>query len=73
MLTENAQTSRDSSHLFTIRVWVESANHDTRQVRIQVKHVHSGAARTFLQWAQAIEFIQTRVEDDRSKSTMIEG
>ena len=53
MIIERKPKAPDSSHLFTIRVWVESANQDTRQVRIQVKHVLSGATRTFLQWSQA--------------------
>lgn len=43
-----------------IGVWVESASHDT--IRIQVKHVLSGATRTFLQWSQVIEFIEAEVE-----------
>jgi hypothetical protein len=66
MLIEDKHKSPDSSHLFTIRVWVESVNKDTRQVRIQVKHVLSGATHTFLQWAQVIEFIEAQLLEHAS-------
>jgi hypothetical protein len=66
MLVENKHKSPDSSHLFTIRVWVESVDQETKKVRIHVKHVLSGANRTFLQWSEAIEFIETQLLEHTS-------
>jgi hypothetical protein len=62
MLISDKHKSSDSSHLFTIRVSVEAGNEDTRQVRIQVKHVLSGANHTFLEWSHVIDFIEDRVK-----------
>jgi hypothetical protein len=70
MIMEDKPKTPDSSHLFTIRVWVESVNQDTRQVRIQVKHVLSGATRTFLQWPQAIAFIEAQIQEKGSSNAM---
>jgi hypothetical protein len=56
----------DPSQLFTIRVWTESVDQDTRQMRIQVKHVLSGATRTFIQWSQVIEFIESQLLEHTS-------
>lgn len=62
---EDKHKSPDSSHLFTIRVWVESVSPDAGQLRIQVKHVLSGANGTFLQWPKAIAFIDAQVSEHR--------
>lgn len=70
MIIEGKPKTTDSSHLFTIRVWVESVNQDTSQVRIQVKHVLSGATRTFLQWSQAIDFIEAQIQETGSSNTI---
>jgi hypothetical protein len=67
---EGNPKTADSSQLFTIRVWMESVNPDTRQVRIQVKHVLSGATRTFLQWPAVIAFIETQIQEKGSMNTM---
>jgi hypothetical protein len=69
MIVEGKPKSPDSSHLFTIRVWVESVDQDNRQLRIQVKHVLSGATRTFLQWSQAIAFIEAQIQEKGSINT----
>lgn len=66
MVIKEKPTTPDPSQLFTVRVWTESVNQDTKQVRIQVKHVLSGATRTFLQWFQVIEFIQAKLPEYRS-------
>jgi hypothetical protein len=67
---EGKPKTADSSQLFTIRVWIESVNPDTRQVRIQVKHVLSGATRTFLQWPAVIAFIETQTQVQGSIDTL---
>jgi len=51
------------SQLFTVRVWVESTQDGNRQMRVQVKHVLSGATRTFREWSQVIAFIEKRLQD----------
>jgi hypothetical protein len=61
MLIRDTHKPSNSSHLFTIRVWGESVNQNTRLVRIQVKHVVSGANRTFLEWSQVIEFVEAQL------------
>ena len=70
MTLEGKPKTSGSSQLFTIRVWIESVNPDTRQVRIQVKHVLSGATRTFLQWPSVIAFIETQIQENGSINTM---
>jgi hypothetical protein len=47
----------DPSQLFTVRVWKESVQDGNMQVRIQVKHVLSGATGTFPEWSQVIAFV----------------
>jgi hypothetical protein len=67
MTKEEKQETPDSSHLFTVRVWVEQLNSEERQVRIQVKHVLSGAMRTFIRWPKAIAFIMAQIEENLAK------
>ena len=52
----------DSSQLFTLRVWKESVHDGNPQVRVQVKHVLSGATRTFREWSHVIAFIVERMQ-----------
>jgi hypothetical protein len=59
--------------MLTIRVWIESVNQNTRQMRIQVKHVLSGATRTFLQWSQVIEFIEAQLAESGPNQARMEG
>jgi hypothetical protein len=66
MATKEKTKTSDPSQLFTLRVWTESVNQDNRQIRVQVKHVLSGATRTFLQWSQVIEFIDAQLLEHRS-------
>jgi hypothetical protein len=57
-----APAMSDPSQLFTVRVWKESVQDGNPQVRIQVKHVMSGARRTFREWSQVIAFIVERMQ-----------
>jgi hypothetical protein len=52
----------DPSQLFTVRVWKESVQHGSPQVRVQVKHVLSGATRTFSEWSQVLAFIVEKMQ-----------
>jgi hypothetical protein len=54
-----------NSHLFTLRVWVESSNDEKLQVRVQIKHVLSGTTRNFLNWSHMIDFIEDRLNDGK--------
>ncbi len=54
--------SSAASQLFTVRVWVESKHDGSTQVRVQVKHVLSGATRTFREWSQVVAFITARLQ-----------
>jgi hypothetical protein len=51
------------SQLFTVRVWVEPSQDGGTQMRVQVKHVLSGATRTLREWSQVIAFIENRLQD----------
>jgi hypothetical protein len=62
---DNNLRTADASQLFTVRVWVERMGQDARHVRIQVKHVLSGSTRTFLEWRQAIDFIEARIDESK--------
>lgn len=61
--------SSAASQLFTVRVWVESAQGGSRQVRVEVKHVLSGASRTFREWSQVVAFIEDRLQDGETPPT----
>lgn len=58
------------SELFTVRVWVKSTQDGNTQVRAQVKHVLSGAARTFREWSQVIAFIEAKLQDREADPTV---
>ena len=55
----------NQSQLFTVRVWVETAQDGGAQLRVQVKHVLSGAIRTFREWSQVIAFIEGRLQGNQ--------
>jgi len=62
-LTDNYPPAMsDPSQLFTVRVWKESVQDGSPQVRVQVKHVLSGATRTFREWSQVVAFIVERMQ-----------
>lgn len=46
-----ASSARPRTHLFTVRVWLEDLGDGRVEWRGQVKHVLSGEARHFRDWA----------------------
>lgn len=60
------------SQLFTVRVWVESKPGGDAQVRVEVKHVLSGATRSSREWSQVVAFIEDRLHD-READLTVEG
>lgn len=64
---DNHSTSMpEPSQLFTVRVWVESGENGIKQIRIQVKHVMSGATRTYREWSQVVDFLTANLQASES-------
>jgi hypothetical protein len=53
-----AQATSDSSHLFLVRLWPDSADPARHEWYGRVQHVVSGEAHTFEDWATLIEWLR---------------
>ncbi len=51
------------SQLFTIRLWIEHLEERQQEYRGQVKHVVSGATRSFREWADLEAFLIRTFDD----------
>lgn len=66
MTVEKAQR-RDSSHLFTVRLWGETVSEGRTEWRGKVQHVLSGESRYFRDWPTLVAFLvdaSARLEPD---------
>jgi hypothetical protein len=68
MNSDNHQRNQ-SSHLFTVRVWIEALGYGQTEVRGQVQHVLSGETHYFRDWSKMIAYVlaklqQTDTSDD---------
>jgi hypothetical protein len=68
MIGNDPFDSSVNSHLFTLRVWIESSNDERLQVRVQIKHILSGTTGNFLKWSQVIDFIVGRLNDGKDNT-----
>ena len=50
-----------STHLFTVRLWVERFGADQHEVRIQVRYILSGETRYFRAWSDVVAFLLAKV------------
>ena len=57
-----------SSHLFTMRLWIESVGGGKREVRYQVKHILSGETRYFRDWYALATFLLEKSIVEKSES-----
>lgn len=57
-----------SSHLFTVRLWVEELGEGQSEVRMQVKHILSGETRYFRQWAEIELYLLAKLEHPGSSN-----
>lgn len=57
----NREHPRPSSHLFTVRVWVEVLGSGQREMRYKVQHVLSGETRYFREWAALLGYLTAKV------------
>jgi hypothetical protein len=61
---DNQQPQRHpQSHLFTVRLWVESLGHGHGEVRMQVRHVLSGETCYFREWPLLLSFLLAKMEE----------
>lgn len=56
-------TEQPQSHLFTVRIWLDSAGKPQLAWRGKVQHPASGAWRHFQNWDALVAFLQTKVEE----------
>lgn len=65
MLMDNTEPlpQHSQSHLFTVRLWVETLSHHQSEVRIQVKHVLSGETRYFRDGELVLAYLLTKVQE----------
>jgi hypothetical protein len=54
----------DQTHLFTVRIWREALDDDTREIRGRVKHVPTGRWRHFRTWNDLRTFLDTLSDDN---------
>lgn len=62
----NTSTQRHlypSTHLFTVRLWVEALGEGQGEVRMQVQHVLSGETRYFREWKPLISYLLTTMQE----------
>jgi hypothetical protein len=64
LLMDNQQPQRHpQSHLFTVRLWVESLGHGQEEVRMRVRHVLSGETHYFREWPRLLSFLLAKMEE----------
>lgn len=54
---------RPSTHLFTVRLWVEAWGHGQGEVRMQVQHVLSGETRYFRDWSAVVTYMIMKLQE----------
>ena len=52
-----------SSHLFTVRLWMEELGNSQTEWRGQVQQVLTGEKRYFRDWSTLIEFLMMRLQE----------
>lgn len=62
MPTSRTDDPWSRSQLFTVRVWVEEADADHCEVRMQVRHVLSGETRYFSAWPPLIVYLLSKLD-----------
>ena len=50
------------SQFFTVRVWYDEAGTSEQEIRIQVRHVLSGATQYFNNWRSLIEYVLAKLD-----------
>ena len=54
---------RPRSHLFTVRLWLESLGDGQTEWRGKVQHVPSGEARYFRKWSSLVIFLERALSE----------
>ncbi len=62
--------SPPASHLFTLRIWGASQPGENGPMRMQVKHLMTGATHTFQQWSEVRRFIEAIVLEGEPDSPL---
>ena len=58
------------SHLFTIRMWMESHGDGQVEPRGQVQYVLSGERRPFRDWSTLVEYLEAKVRELDEQETL---
>lgn len=70
----NREPWRPSSHLFTVRLWVEALGSGQREMRYKVQHVLSGETRYFRDGSVLLGYLTAKVrqleEEDKGGGEM---
>jgi hypothetical protein len=54
------------SQLFTLRIWVEDVGDGCHEIRGQIKHVTTGEAAYFREWAVMQDFVKRWLEAEET-------
>ncbi len=68
-MTRQKPVDIPTSHLFTVRLWMEESGNDQTEIRTQIQHILSGETRYFCEWSKMVAYMETRLreEDHRRK------
>ena len=70
----NREPRQPSSHLFTVRLWVEALGSGQHEMRYKVQHVLSGETRYFRDWSALLGYLTAKVrqleEEDKGGGEM---
>lgn len=65
--------SRDRSHLFTVRVWMEESSNAQYEWRGKLQCVLTGEIRYFREWSALLKFLQEMLPKDERKEVNSQG
>lgn len=70
MNTSQPHRLHPATHLFTLRLWVETFGDGQGEVRMQVKYILSGETRYFRDWGLLLTYLQTQMQEVESESEL---
>jgi len=63
----NRETLQASSHLFTVRLWVEMLGSGQPEIRYKVQHVLSGETRYFRDGSALVRYLAQKLQELHSE------
>ncbi len=67
------QSSRYSSHLFMVRVWLEELGNDHSEWRGKVQYVPTGEVHYFREWSTLLTFLLDKLPPDKDMGANPQG